>query len=182
MNRHDGERLISVIKELMEEDGAAAGRAQKAKPDPRGPATKDPEQTHRDIAQLPKLEADFLERIFLEFKNRMIQELQLDPVLVQLVSQQKELEILIEPRIVQLEGTTLRGRVARLLASGWLDEPRATSACRRELGRTGADPGGGGSLSQVLGEFVRDGYLVRAGEAYQKATGLKITEKIVEAR
>lgn len=182
MNRHEGDRLIKVIQELMAEEGAASVRGGKTRPERPAPPARDQEKDHHEIGQLPKLEADFLERIFLEFKNRMIDELRLDPVLVQLITQQKEIEIIIEPRIVQMDGGTLRGRVARLVGQGWANEPRATSAFRTELTRTGNDPGGGGSLSTVLGEFVRDGFLVRAGDRWQKAPDLKVTEKVIEAR
>lgn len=126
--------------------------------------------------------AEWLEQVYVQFRNRMIDELRVDPIFVQLLAQRPEIEVTIEPRRVQLDGGTLKGRVARLIAAGWFASSRATGAVRRELARTGADPGGGGTLSDTLGGMVRDGILTREGEGYAIAPGLRITEQIMEAR
>lgn len=130
----------------------------------------------------PALNLDEFERLYLRIKNRLIDDARIDPILLQLLTQRPELIIDVEPRIVSLDGSSLRGRVARLLGAGWFASARATSTVRKELARTGADPGGGGTLSDVLGAYVRDGFLVREGEGYQAAPNVKVTEREVIAK
>ena len=88
----------------------------------------------------------------------------------------------IEPRVVVLEANTVKGRVARLMAAGWFSSTRSTGACRTELKRSGADPGGGGNLSDVLGDYVKQGFLVRDGDGYLFSAGVKVSERPLEAR
>lgn len=123
-----------------------------------------------------------LERLFVYIKNRIIDECRIDPILLQLLTARPELVVEVEPRIVTLDASNLKGRVARLMAAGWFSTQRATSAVRRELARTGADPGGGGSLSDVLNNYVKDGFLVREGEGqFVFAPGVKVTEREIKA-
>jgi len=123
------------------------------------------------------IDGDQLEAIYRELKNRLIDDLRTDPILLQLVAQRPEIILEIEPQVVTLDVKTLKGRCARLIAAGWFATARATSAVRRELARTGADPGGGGNLAQTLNDLVRDGFLTREGEGLLAAPGMKVSEK-----
>lgn len=191
MKAHEAERLIATIRELVDEGNQGAkgkvpsiplGQPVKAAPIPPAamvdgadlelPATRDGRV---------KLTADVIEALYLRFKNRLLDDLRIDPVFVQLVAHAPEIEIGIQPRIVNLDGATLKGRVALLVARGWMDDMRTTSDVRKELARTGSDPGGGGTLSDTLGTFVRDGFLVRDAGGYRRAPSLKITERRIEA-
>lgn len=122
------------------------------------------------------------EALYQKIKRRLIDECRVDPILLTLLTTSNAIEVQVEPRIETLTGTGTRSRVARLMAAGYFAEVRATGTVRQELKRTGADPGGGGGLSDVLGNFVKDGFMVRAGEGYQIAPGIKVTETILEAR
>jgi hypothetical protein len=180
---HEAERLIETIKSFVDDGKAAPAAGRGAVRPPTSPAVE---------FQLAELElkaardgrvlltTEMLEAIYQRFKNRLLDDLRLDPVFVKLLASQPEIEVLVEPRIVELDASTLRGRVARLIAQGFADGSRATSAFRRELARTGTDPGGGGALSDVLSGFVKDGMLTRDGEGYRKAHNLKITERRLE--
>lgn len=189
MNKQEAETLISTIRGFITDDRAPGKTRLEGRPlDDQGKVElrKVPtggngqEPAALDIRKL--IEPEVLEAIFRSFKNRMIDELRVDPILLQLIAQQTEMIVEIEPQLVTLEGSTLKGRVALLIARGWFDEQRATSAVRRQLASTGADPGGGGSLSDKLGELTREGFLERVGDGqYRKAPGIKITEKRLEA-
>lgn len=120
------------------------------------------------------------EALYQRFKQRFIDDAKTDPILLQLIAAQPEIVVGIEARVVELDGSTTRGRVARLMAAGWFNTARKTGTVRTELARTGADPGGGGTLSDILGAYVRDGFLVREGEGYVFAPGVKVTEKRLE--
>lgn len=115
-------------------------------------------------------------KLFEQFKKWLLDDLREDPVFVQLLAQRPELVVEFTPRRVTLQGDTLKGRIARLMASGWLGVTRTTGAVRTELKRTGTEPNGG-NLSTALGEFVRDGFLTRDGDGFILAPDVKITEK-----
>lgn len=188
LTHKEAETLVEAIRAMV-----AAPAPVKIDGGRRGGKTDEQENGKRDRALLPPgevtyvpnklggLDADTLEIIYREFKNRLLEDLRHDPVFLQLVERRPEIVIELEPQIVTLDGSSLRGRVARLLAGGWFKETRATSATRRELARTGADPGGGGTLSDVLSEFVRTGFLTRDGDrGYLAAPDVKISEKRIE--
>jgi hypothetical protein len=91
-----------------------------------------------------------------------------------------EIVVEVEPRIVTLDGSTQKGRIARLIAAGWFKEPRKVGTVRTELARTGPDPGGGGTLGDNLAALQRDGFLVLEGGGYAAAPGVKITDRTLE--
>lgn len=125
---------------------------------------------------------DNFEELYQKIKRRLIDECRVDPILLSLLTTSNSIEVQVEPRIETLSGTSIRTRVARLMASGYFKETKRTNAVRVELTRTGSDPGGGGSLGAILGDFVRDGFLQRDGEGFQIAPGVQVTEKVIEAR
>lgn len=178
MKRHEAEKLIETIRGLVEEHGAHAGVdlargkdktvMQLVEKTPEGPRTR------------LIIDGDQVEAIYLQIKNRLIDDLRVDPILLQLVAQRPEIILEIEPQQVSLDAKTIKGRVAMLLSRGWFKDTRATSAVRRELARTGADPGGGGTLSDKLSELQREGFLTREGDGWVEAPGIKISEKTIE--
>lgn len=119
------------------------------------------------------------EKLYLAFKNRLIDEAQVDPVLLHLLTTRPEIVVEVERKLVNLDGSELKGRVARLMASGWFGTARKGGTVRTELTRTGADPGGGGALYNVLNAYVKDGFLLREGDGYIIAPGVKVTEQAV---
>lgn len=184
MRKQEAEVLIDAIKKMLEPE--AKGEARRSLD---VIATAGGKATTEAIIPIASgngptrfsLNADEFERLYLRIKNRFIDDARIDPILLQLLTTRPELVVEVEPRIVTLDTGNLKGRVARLLANGFFSSSRATSAVRKELARTGADPGGGGSLSDVLGGYVRDGFLVREGDGYLLAPGVKVTERTVTA-
>lgn len=82
----------------------------------------------------------------------------------------------VERHTLEVDGSTPRGRIARLVASGFYDQGATNSATRTELKRTGSDVNNA-NIGRVLDELVSQGFLTREGGAYQKAPGAKITVK-----
>jgi len=176
MTHDEAAALIQTIRSFVQD--APAKPLGRPGPPPAAPPNGKPKE------YTPQESFDF-ERIYLAFKARLVDELREDPILLQLIMQRPELVVEFEPRVVTISGNTsgtTRERVARLIALGWFDEAKTTGGTRRELTRTGADPGGGGTLSDVLASYVRDGFLTREGDGYSKAPGLKVTEKELVAR
>ena len=79
-----------------------------------------------------------------------------------------------------MDGSSLKGRVARLLAGGFFAEAKTQGATRTELKRTGTDVNTG-NLSKAFADFLSDGLLERGpSDTYQAAAGIKVTERTVE--
>lgn len=188
MKRHEAQALIDVIQRFTSDDepkdrAAAAGK---------GPAKVSAVAGRQQPAEVTRGAADVAERftstavdeeaLYQRFKERFIEEARIDPVLLHLIATRPEIVVEVEPRVVKVDGSSAKGRVARLMAQGWFTEPRAVAAVRAELKRTGSDPGGGGTLYDVLGAFKRDGFLVDEAQGYKIAPGVKVTEHELSVR
>lgn len=165
MNQKEAETLIATIRGLVTTQ--AAGGALPATPS--APPAK---------ASLSRADED---ELFQRLKARIIEDCRIDPILLQLLVSRPEIVIDVEPRVVTLEGGSLKGRIARLVAAGFFATAKTQGACRAELRRTGSDVNSG-NLSTAFNDFVRDGYLTREGDSYVCAPGLKVTEREVIAR
>lgn len=159
-----------------------------------GPGLADPKQKVSDAPPSPaaiaaRVEegamaaaaADFIgknfEEMYQAIKRRLLDELRVDPIMVRLLSEQPEILVEIEPRVVKLDTSTLRGRLARLMAADYFATERPVGTVRKELARTGNDPGGGGTLKETLDQYAKDGFLTREGEGYRLAPGVKVSEQ-----
>lgn len=160
MKAYEADALIKAIRSLIDQERTGDTRPA-SNANPKGAA--------------PSSAAFDEEALYQRFKTRMINDAQLDPVLLHLLTQQPELIVEYERRVETVDTSTLRGRVCKLIAEGFFEQARATSAVRRELQRTGPDPGGGGSLSGQLSDLLRLGFLVREGDFWKGAPGVKIT-------
>lgn len=105
-----------------------------------------------------------------------------DPaVIAHIAATRPKLIVEVTPRVVKIDGTTSRGRIARLIATGFFDSAKRQGECRTELQRTGTDVNGG-QVSTLFAEFVRDGFLTRHGnDRYIKAPDLVATVKELQA-
>lgn len=126
------------------------------------------------------LNADQKEALYREFKARFIDEAKIDPTLLRLIMVQPELEVEVERQVVNVDGATLKGRCARLIAGGWFDAAKSTAATRKELARVGTDPSGNDNLRQALAGYRAQGFLTEEPDGWRKAPGIKITERSIE--
>lgn len=191
MRSHEADKLIAVIRELAEPDGhrsLKAGEALPVRTSLDRPHQKMNAEQERESARIgaagqagaaPTEAAVDFEVFYQRFKRRLLDELKVDPVFVKLLASQPEIMVEIEPRVIEMDGASLKGRVARLMAGGFFKEARKSGAVRTELARTGTDPGSGGRLSEALAEYVAQGFLTREGEAYALAPGVKVSEKVL---
>ncbi len=122
------------------------------------------------IARPPLAAGSFdLDAIYAAVKERALA----DPGILRVLTERPELEVRVERRVVQIDGASLRGRVARLLAEGFFDGGASNSGTRAELKRTGADVNNA-NLARVLAEFQRDGFLTLEGSNYRAVQGMKV--------
>jgi len=91
-----------------------------------------------------------------------------------------EIVIELRPRMISYDGSSAKGRIAKMIADGLLDEPCKPGVIIKEFKRTGGEihPS---RLSNYLSEFVSDGMLIRDDGLYQKAPGRKVTKTELQA-
>ncbi len=68
----------------------------------------------------------------------VLDRLRADPDLLAVHCRQKEIAVKVEPVRVEIDGSTLRGRICRLIVAGFMDEQRTGNTVFNELKRTGA--------------------------------------------
>lgn len=187
MDEREGRVIIDALAEAI---GKLTGkkplvRVERPAQSAGGPASAEEEArlkkaTKRDIPTEPSADAfedAAMERMYQAFKNRIIKESAIDPVLLQLLIVRPEIELEVERRVTSMDTSKPKGRIARLISQGWFDqEPRGSGQVRSELVRTGSDPGNA-SVGTALADLTREGFLERSGERYVKAPGVKISEK-----
>jgi hypothetical protein len=180
MKRSDAEQLIALITKLAEPDGGKLDR-------PHQPYNAEQKAEIAKIAAAtefpgpnPSAAAVDFEVLYQKIKRRLLDDLKVDPVFVKLLATQPEIMVEIEPRVVEMEGSSLKGRIARLMAAGFFKDSKKSGTVRGELARTGSDPGSGGRLSEALNEYVNTGFLTREGDGYTLAPGVKVSEKVLE--
>lgn len=126
----------------------------------------------RDTAPTQNAAPDTVDALFEALRERC----QRDATLLRLVMQRPEIELSITRRVIQVDGTTSRGRIVALLASGFYDAGATNSGTRQELKRTGGDMNNG-TISKVLTELLGDGFLTRDGDSFKAVPGMKVNIK-----
>lgn len=110
--------------------------------------------------------------LYAEFKRRLIEDG--DPQIVRLLQTKPEINVVVERKTVEIDGQSLKGRVARLVSTGFYDKGAMHSGTRTELKRTGPDVNSG-NLSTTLASFVKDGFLtLEAENKFTAVAGMKI--------
>jgi hypothetical protein len=105
------------------------------------------------------------EATYQAIKARLIAEA---PQLLKVLVDRPELEIAVERQVVTADGTSTKGRVARLIAAEYLAESKRFSEILRELERTGTRVNNK-SLSVALQELVVGGFLTKESVDRYKA-------------
>lgn len=164
--RAENTRLQSSVDALKEEIRQL--REQQPVRDKRAdaPATTAPAPATAASAAMP---AD-MDALYAEFRRRAIA----DPVVLKVLAEKPVLEVTIEHKVVTIDGQSLKGRIARLIASGFYDEGVTQGGTRSELARTGPDVNSG-NLSRAMTELQRDGFLTfESGNKYRAVADMKV--------
>lgn len=181
MNAKEAQVLIETIRGLIDGEKHQAERARDVvATGPTGVKLVKQQQTPvtaigeagAEAADAPR---DF-EKLYQRIKARLIKDSNDDPILMALIARGNELLVQVEPRRVTLDGSSLKGRIARQMASGFFNAAKTQGACRTELRRTGTDVNSG-NLSTAINDFVRDGFLTREGDGYILAPAVKVSEQ-----
>lgn len=146
----DTDKKLDTLIELMSRQHTATPRV--AAPAPR-PATPMP---------------DSEEEMYQRFKDRLMKEA---PGLLRVLATVPEIEVETEVKVIKTDGSSLSGRIALLIAAGWFDSPKTAADARRELKRTGTDPGS--NTNRELDRMRNIGFLTDEPEGFQVAPGMK---------
>jgi hypothetical protein len=92
-----------------------------------------------------------------------------EPAILGLRTRTPEMRVSETREVIEVDGTTLRGRIAKLILGGFLDTPVIGADLKRELTRTGA-PVADPNLYRELDKLVELGFLTNEG----KGVGFKV--------
>lgn len=109
------------------------------------------------------------EALYQRFRARAMK----DPVVLKVLTMKPEIVVEVKTETIAMDGASLPGRVARLIAGKFFDTPKRHTDVRNELQRTGP-PVHGGDLSKKLKELVAKGFLTLEGESYQSVREMKV--------
>lgn len=96
------------------------------------------------------------------------------PQILQVLAARPELRVRVEPKILEVDETSIRGAIALLIHAGFFTEPRKGNAVLEELTKRRHMKFGFGTVYEGLKDVTRMGFLVCAGKEYT-STGLKVT-------
>lgn len=96
------------------------------------------------------------------------------PIAHKVLTEKPTIDVIVERKKVEIDGASVRGRIARLLASGFYDSGATNSATRADLKRTGSDVNNA-NIDRVLTELLKDGFLtLEGGNQYHAVAGMKV--------
>jgi len=126
------------------------------------------------VAGLP---ADWLQQV----REKILADADVQVALLRIKAQRPELIIELTPREVAFATDNPRGRLAKMIAEGLLDQPVKPGVIINEFARTGGSVHPS-RLSEYLGDFVQMGMVTREdGGTYVKAPGLKVSTRTLQA-
>lgn len=119
----------------------------------------------------PLTEGLDIEALYQTIRDRLMQEA---PALIRVLATKPEIEVAVERKVLTIEGDSLKGRLARMIANGFFDEGRTQGAARSELKRTGSDVNQG-NLWKTLAALQSDGFVTKeGGDTYRAVPGMKV--------
>ena len=118
------------------------------------------------------------EALYQAIKARLIEELPSDARVMEIVLAQPELRVKVQRHVLEVDGDSLRGRIALLLSRDFFDEPKGAGAVIAELQRRGAGPDVKFNTSKELAALASMGFLYRQGTTrdttYQAVPEMKV--------
>jgi hypothetical protein len=137
------------------------------------PPRRSPSPTHA-----PKGWTDMEEELYQKFKARLLSELRTEaPALLKVAATAPELAVTVTREVIEIDGKSLRGRVARLIADGYLDAGKTNGEVTREITRTGPEAHPSNVLKEIKG-LIEKGFVHKTeGGRFIMAPGAKVNIK-----
>lgn len=167
-----GERVDGIrshVDKLLDEQAARDKRKDLREMDAKHPALQ-PTSREQAHAGAPL----DMEAIWREIRARLMKEA---PTLVKLMTTKSEINVEVTLQEVTMDGATLRGRIAALLARGFFDKVKGGSELLAELKRLGGGTGDRANYSRELGWLTEKGFLTVEDGGWQAVDGMKVNIK-----
>lgn len=118
----------------------------------------------------PRLPTSDLDSLY-QYIRRRAQE---DPTVLQILAQKPEIEVTVERVMVSVNGGTLRGRLAQMLAEGYFDQPKNGNTAFVELREHRGIPVAKPNVYRELDKLTEMGFLLKESAGYQSVEGMKV--------
>jgi hypothetical protein len=118
--------------------------------------------------------------LYSQILSRLLQDLPEHPRVLQLLASRPEIMVRVQKQTVELDDTTLGGRLAILVSEKFFDGKASGHSAWQELEKRGI----GSSKPNVyrgLDKLTEMGFLLKLDGGYQSAPGMKVTKKTIEA-
>lgn len=109
------------------------------------------------------------EALYQRFKKRLQEEA---PAILKLLMTRSEIDISVERQVIEVDGSSLRGRLAQLIHGAWFDEAKTGSAAFTELQRRGfstAKP----NVYKELDKLAEMGFVTKEDGGYKAVPEMK---------
>lgn len=165
--RDENDRLRRQLNVLQRQLDDALGRAESSN----SPATADAPSSGRrtepgNAGSETPASADAL---YQEFKHRILA----DPAVLRVLAAKKEIAVEVTRETVEMKASTWLGRTAALIAEGFFDTPKKSSAVFKEGQRRGAT-GVAPRADEACKKLLAMGFLTREEDGYLAVPGMKV--------
>lgn len=113
------------------------------------------------------------EALYQRFKARLVKEA---PAVLKVIGRIPEIEVTDVREVLELDGKTLRGRLALLITKGFFDEPKTGNAAYNELQRLGVATSKP-NVYRECDKLAEAGFLTKEVEGYKAVPDRKIVRK-----
>jgi hypothetical protein len=121
------------------------------------------------------------EELYQKILSRLVRDVPSNPQILRLMATQPEILVQVKKTTLEIDGQTLKGRLARLIVEGFFQNAATGHAAYQELVKRGASTAKP-NVYRGLDELATMGFLLKIpNEGYVAAPGMKVTEKVLEA-
>ena len=111
--------------------------------------------------------------LYQAIKTRLLSDLPNEPALLRVLTERPALEVQRKRRTIEVDGDTLKGRLAGLIVEGFFDQPKKGYGAFVELQRLGAKVAKPG-VYNMCDQLAKDGFLTKEGDGYRVVGGMKV--------
>jgi hypothetical protein len=114
------------------------------------------------------------EAVYQRIKTRLLEELPSEPRVLAVVTARPELRVEVERHVIKVDGTSLCGRIARLIADDFFAGARTSAQVLEELLKRGADRPSNIELGNELKALCDMGFFTRDNKWYSLVPGMAV--------
>jgi hypothetical protein len=178
----DAEKERQYKESIMRLEGEIAELRQRLETQDTVPMMQKPAHLSQpDVIAIPprvaRVDADQFNRVIMAGSGCFgSKEIEVEAVTIDLERDMPEIEVTIKRRVISMDGSTLKGRIAGFLADGFFDSAKTNSAVLAELARTGASSRAN-RVSEALSELQGYGFLTKEDGGFKAVDSMKVRIK-----